>query len=644
MAIRHTTVATFADEPGAEINKAEWNADHTNPDIADVTGLQAELDALQAEIDLASKNIFRPEDFGAVADGVYSYTGEYLGGGRFHDDNYTFTTADIGKIWGQDGALSRTVTGVISGDAIISPDPYGSTDILWQMGTDDKTALRDACTAAAAVGGVVGLTPGKIYATQLTSAGYNLTTNRAAVFIEPHVTITTLNGVNEQRAAIMALPKSYGWLVANHVRGDVTDFATVANLDLLCFIGSSPNMQGGFELEVAYSGFLKTDAYNRVYNVTVKDCAGWGARFKGRGGLKLRDVDCYDCTYGMQLDGQYDFSIIGGEVGGNKKTSLNFANASNGLFTGMKVFYGGASGGSDADDSCGLLFDGTDYRQGFIFGANNQIQQTRGHSTRILSGNIWLDNLQCQDPSDPAINSGTLPSNMSAIYVGTLAHDVVINASVKSSFQYYQNPNWSVDVDAVYIEDVDGSGNGPQNISGNITTQQPVVVGGVTKPGIQYSGTGQVKAGGGITNGKNANLYIDGVPCAATITPASGDLIEVIDISDTTASASGTKKLVAASNFGGATSLATVEKDLGSSPRRSGKFTITGLTGLTTNKPVSIMQAVGPYTGKGTLMDEAEMDGLTVSGVVTSATEITAYWNAATRVKGNFKFNYFVGA
>ena len=95
---------------------------------------------------------------------------------------------------------------------------------------------------------------------------------------------------------------------------------------------------------------------------------------------------------------------------------------------------------------------------------------------------------------------------------------------------------------------------------------------------------------------------------------------------------------------GGGTTLTTVEKDLGSSPRRAGKFTITGLSGLTISKPVSIMQAVGPYTGKGTRADEAEMDGLTVSASVTSATEITAYWNAATRVKGNFKFNYFVGA
>ena len=104
----------------------------------------------------------------------------------------------------------------------------------------------------------------------------------------------------------------------------------------------------------------------------------------------------------------------------------------------------------------------------------------------------------------------------------------------------------------------------------------------------------------------------------------------------------------AASNWrsasSGRTTFVEVEKDLGSAALNSGRFTITGLSGLTIGKPVIISQAVGPYTGKGTLADEAEMDGVTVSASVTSATTITAYWNSARRVKGNFKFNYFVGA
>ena len=90
--------------------------------------------------------------------------------------------------------------------------------------------------------------------------------------------------------------------------------------------------------------------------------------------------------------------------------------------------------------------------------------------------------------------------------------------------------------------------------------------------------------------------------------------------------------------------LTTVEIDLGSAARTAGNFTISGLSGLTIGKPVNIFQAVGPYTGKGTSADEAEMDNVSVKASVTAADTITAYWNADGFVKGNFKFNYLVGA
>lgn len=89
--------------------------------------------------------------------------------------------------------------------------------------------------------------------------------------------------------------------------------------------------------------------------------------------------------------------------------------------------------------------------------------------------------------------------------------------------------------------------------------------------------------------------------------------------------------------------LTTVEIDLGVTPAYSGKFTIAG-TGLTTGKPVSIQQAIGPYTNKGTLADEAEMDQLQLAAGVTSATVIDVYWTSVYKVAGNFKFNYQVGA
>ena len=89
-------------------------------------------------------------------------------------------------------------------------------------------------------------------------------------------------------------------------------------------------------------------------------------------------------------------------------------------------------------------------------------------------------------------------------------------------------------------------------------------------------------------------------------------------------------------------SLTEVETNLGAAPRTSGKFNITS-SGLTTGKHVLITQANGPYTGKGTLTDEAQMDAITATGKVTSATNIECYWRSPTKVRGNVKFAYAVG-
>jgi len=94
---------------------------------------------------------------------------------------------------------------------------------------------------------------------------------------------------------------------------------------------------------------------------------------------------------------------------------------------------------------------------------------------------------------------------------------------------------------------------------------------------------------------------------------------------------------------GGGLTLGTAEVNLGSAPKHGGKFTISG-SGLTVGKPVLIQQASGPYTGKGTRADEAEMDQVSVTAKVTDATTITAYWTSARRVRGNFKFDYQVSS
>lgn len=104
-----------------------------------------------------------------------------------------------------------------------------------------------------------------------------------------------------------------------------------------------------------------------------------------------------------------------------------------------------------------------------------------------------------------------------------------------------------------------------------------------------------------------------------------------------------TNTLTIAATGASALSFQTAEVNLGSTARRSGRFTLPGV-GMTVGKPVLVQQAVGPYTGKGARADEAEMDQMTVAASVTSPTVITAYWRASGPMKGNVKVNYLVGA
>lgn len=102
----------------------------------------------------------------------------------------------------------------------------------------------------------------------------------------------------------------------------------------------------------------------------------------------------------------------------------------------------------------------------------------------------------------------------------------------------------------------------------------------------------------------------------------------------------------AAGGGGGSFVLTIVEKDLGIFPLFSGTFDITGLSGLVTNNPVYIQQAAGPYTGKGTRRDEAEMDQAMITGYVLDANTIRAYWVCQPKngpLAGNIKFQYIPG-
>jgi hypothetical protein len=69
----------------------------------------------------------------------------------------------------------------------------------------------------------------------------------------------------------------------------------------------------------------------------------------------------------------------------------------------------------------------------------------------------------------------------------------------------------------------------------------------------------------------------------------------------------------------------TVEVNLGATPVWRGKFTITDGT-ITGTSKVLAWQAPGPYTGKGTRADEAEMQSVNIIAVAPAAGSAVAYW------------------
>lgn len=81
-----------------------------------------------------------------------------------------------------------------------------------------------------------------------------------------------------------------------------------------------------------------------------------------------------------------------------------------------------------------------------------------------------------------------------------------------------------------------------------------------------------------------------------------------------------------------------IEKDLGSSSLQSGSFDTSGFTNLGGDNTPAAVQASGPYTGKGTLEDEAAMDILSCTAFALDLTTIRVFWQSLYPVRGNFKF------
>lgn len=87
----------------------------------------------------------------------------------------------------------------------------------------------------------------------------------------------------------------------------------------------------------------------------------------------------------------------------------------------------------------------------------------------------------------------------------------------------------------------------------------------------------------------------------------------------------GSKTTVTISGGGGGASATTIEQDLGATAITSGTFTIVD-AGISATSKVLCWQAPGPYTGKGSLADEAAMQPVSVVSVTPASGSCVVAW------------------
>ncbi len=107
--------------------------------------------------------------------------------------------------------------------------------------------------------------------------------------------------------------------------------------------------------------------------------------------------------------------------------------------------------------------------------------------------------------------------------------------------------------------------------------------------------------------------------------------------------ASGVATVTISGGAGGGLTLTAFSQDLGVGDT-SGTFDITGLSGLTTDKAVIVVQTAAPITSKGDARDEFEWDAIQATGYVVNATTIRVYWSSPGVVVGTYNFAYGVSA
>jgi hypothetical protein len=479
-------------------------------------------------------------DFGAKGDAVSAGDGVVANGNTLSSASYTFTAADVGKeLWIDNTA--RSIQSVSNGVATFNPGGASNgSSVAWLAGTDDTAAIASAISHAEGMNGVVGaqtssggFTSGGLPqgATVQLRSGYGyMVSNSQTSFnggtpgciVLPRRVGFQGSGDGFYTTAIHVKPNSYGHAICNQNPGPngYVDFLTISNLVVFCNGGWSPGQLDGVHLEIAFNGYNKVDACNRVQHVQVYDARQDGFMFAGRGESVFEDISSqFAGRYGMFFNGLSDTTVIRANAGGAQKTGMRIYRCGACRFIGCKAFFSGASGGTDPADSANWHVSADDTRNGLAYFTNCEGQESRGSSWVIESGLNIFDAVVAADPgrvTNPPLDTGTLPSPIAGFHLrGANARmNTFCGCEVHPSVAIFNAQNWGHAGDAVHIDDFQSASGGPQANRGDIYTFVPTTnPDGTTLAGINYPAGSGPKGGPGTTNGKNTLLRVDGQPC-----------------------------------------------------------------------------------------------------------------------------------
>lgn len=500
----------------------------------------------------AAINVFTPEQFGGKGNTVGQNDGVISGGSfnQFSSPTFVFTSSYVGSFLWFD-TTDRTITSVSAGIATFSPAASGAaTGVQWVAGADDTVAIQAALDAAAAVqgdtvenagginglimsGGVCQLAAGKAYTISNSQASY--TGGKLSCLQVTRRTDFRGSGVAAWRSALVLRPNSYGHMISTHQPTspslDFVDFVAIGNMALYGYQAWSPNALDGIYWVVDFNGYDSGDTFNRFYDISVNRATQNGFTFGGRGETLMdRLQSTNNGQYGFNIGGQSDYSMTECNAGGNNLTGFRI-HSSGGQYINCKSYFNGAGGGTDDDNSANWAITADQMLNGGVNCVGCSGQESRGSSWVIDNAGLCsFSNCEGLDPGRISGNlgNGTVPTVCAGIYIKNAGgcQNLFDNFYVGPSVANFLSNNWGQATNCVQIDGVDGNGSGPQLNAGTIFTFQPTINGGGGyDPGIKFRPGFGYTGGAGFTNGRNTQLYVNGIAGAPVIPGQVKDLV-----------------------------------------------------------------------------------------------------------------------